>query len=105
MSVTRLWALVEFRLGSHCLLSKADLLDPASRAISVDAAFAALKLLAMSIITFSTALALLPLGLQFVSGCWRLYAFVHVAQIPKGCQPLPHSHSANGPDMNTDPSS
>ena len=30
------------------------------------------------------------------------YAFVYVAQTPKGCQPLPHSHSANGPDMDID---
>ena len=28
--------------------------------------------------------------------------YLHVAQRPKGCQPLPHSHSADGPGMNTD---
>lgn len=33
------------------------------------------------------------------------HAIVHVAERPKGCPPLPRSHAANGPDMDTNPSS
>ena len=57
MSITRLWALVQLRLGSHSLtLSKAELLDPASHTISTGATFAALRLLPVSLTAFSTAL-------------------------------------------------
>ena len=57
-----------------------------------------------------TVLSLLPSGLKISKlWCWRLYALVHayVAQRSEGCQSrsLPRSHSANGPDMNKDPSS
>ena len=73
MSITRLRALVQFRLGSHSLPveSKAGLLDPASPAISVGATFATLRLLAMSFITFLTALALVPSGLS-IPICFRM---------------------------------
>ena len=72
MSITRLRALVQFRLGSHSLpVEQGRLLGLASPAISVGATFATLRLLAMSFITFLTALALVPSGsvFQFVSGC------------------------------------
>ena len=71
MSITRLRALVQFRLGSQCLLSKAGLLGLASPAISVGATFATLRLLAMSFITFLTALALVPSGLS-IPICFRM---------------------------------
>ena len=60
MSITRLRALPWCSFGwDHilCLLSKAGLLGLASPAISVSATFATLRLLAMSFITFLTALA------------------------------------------------
>ena len=80
MSVTKLRPWCSSGWGHiPCLLSKADLLDPACRTISVGAAFAALKLLAMSFDLFFTGLALLPSGLSipgFLGGCWRLYVFV-----------------------------
>ena len=46
MSITRLRALVQFRLGSHSLpVEQGGLLGPASPAISVGATFATLRLL------------------------------------------------------------
>ena len=54
-----------------CLLSKAGLLGLASPAISVDATFAALRLLAMNFITFFTALVLVPSGLS-IPICFRM---------------------------------
>ena len=58
MSATRLWALVHFRLGSHSLPAKQICqTQPPAPFPS-----AALKLLAMSFITFSAALPLLPSG-------------------------------------------
>ena len=54
-----------------CLLSKAGLLGPASLAIFAGATFAAPRLLAMSFITFLTALALMPSGLS-IPVCFRM---------------------------------
>ena len=105
----KLRALVQFRVGHICCpLSKAGLSAPASLAIFAGAIFAAPRLLEMSFMTFLTALALVPSGLSFPTSFRRLQAPCACScgtKRPKGCQSLPHSHSANGPDMNTDPSS
>ena len=72
MSITRLRALVQFRLGSHSLpVEQGRLSGPASPAISVGATFATLRLLAMSFIVFLTALALMPSGLS-IQICFRM---------------------------------
>ena len=61
MSITRLWALVQFSLGLHpSPLSRAGLSGPVSHAISVGATFAAPGLSAMSFITIFNALASVP---------------------------------------------
>ena len=69
----------------RCPLSKSDLSDPAYRAICIIATFEALRLLAMSFITFVTALSSVPSGLStnlfqdaLCVGSWGT----------TGCQPL-----------------
>ena len=65
----------------YCPVSKAYLSGPASRATFVDALFAALEVLAMSFITFLTALISGPLGLSIPN----MYA----------CGPMTHRLSAH----------
>ena len=88
-----------------CLWNRAGLLGLPSPDTSAAALCARLGHWGMKGILFLTApiLPMFPSLYQDADGTMQCF----FAQRPEGCQPapLPHSHSANGPDMNTDSSS
>ena len=94
----------------QCPSSKAALSGPDSCALTIGAPFAALGLAVMSFFRRLTApitgASRLNMNLDTLT-CFvmlRTSAYLQVAQISNCCWPLPHSHSANGTDMNPDPS-
>ena len=108
MGISRLRALVQFRLGSHTLPIEQGLLPgQRTRATFAGAPFAIHKLWAMSSIVCLIALISVTSGPTSwpVPRCCGLHASVHVAQGPEVCLPLSHCLAAEGSDMNTIPSS